>query len=123
GLAPGLYHYDPTLHALRLHIEGDQTEFLTGVCVQKALPGDTSLHLIFSAIPPRSTLKYADRGYRFTLLAAGHASHNASLAARAPGLGASPVGGYYDEELEAHPGFGGLNQVAFYLTFVGYNDD
>lgn len=123
GLEPGFYHYDPTEHALRLHMEGDQTEFLKSVCVQKALPEDTSLHIVISALPQRSTIKYGERGYRFTVLEAGHASQNAILASRALGLEGIPVGGYYDEELERHLGFDGLNQIALYLTFVGYNDD
>jgi len=123
GLEPGVYHYDPTRHALRLHLEGDHTEALAGICVQPALPRDTAVQMILSAIPGRSTLKYGERGYRFTLLEAGHAAQNLLLAARALGLAGIPVGGYRDEALEELLGFDGVNHVALYLCFVGHDDD
>jgi SagB-type dehydrogenase family enzyme len=119
GLEPGVYHYDPTEHALRLHLAGDQTEALSRILVQPDLPRDTSVHLIFSMIPARLTLKYGERGYRFALLEAGHASQNAILAARAMGHDAIPVGGYRDAEIEELLGLDGVNHVVAYMTFVG----
>lgn len=123
GLAAGIYHYDPSAHGLRLHVEGDQTEALSRILVQPNLPMDTSVHLIFSMLPARLAVKYGDRGYRFALLEAGHASQNAILAARAMGYDAIPVGGYRDEELEELLGLDGVNHVVGYLTFIGKDQD
>lgn len=123
GLDPGIYHYDPTAHGLRLHLEGDQTDALSRTLVQPNLPRDTSVQLIFSLIPARLTIKYGERGYRFALLEAGHAAQNAILTARAMGHDAIPVGGYRDEELEALLGLDGVNHVIGYLVMVGRNQD
>lgn len=123
GLPAGIYHYDPLDHGLRLHVAGDQTEAIAKTLVQPALPEDTSIHLIFSMIPSRLAIKYGDRGYRFAMLEAGHASQNAIVAARAMGYDAIPVGGYRDEELEALLGLDGVNHVIGYLTFVGLDQD
>jgi SagB-type dehydrogenase family enzyme len=123
GLDCGIYHYDPTQHALRLHVPGDQTDAIAGVLVQPNLPFDTSVQLIFSMIPSRLTVKYGNRGYRFALLEAGHAAQNALLAARGMCLDAVPVGGYRDEEFEALLGLDGVNHTVGYLTFVGKDQD
>lgn len=122
-LPDGIYHYDPTEHGLRLHVEGDQTENLSRIVVQPDLPKDTSVQLMFTMIPARLVLKYGNRGYRFALLEAGHASQNAILASRAMGFDAVPVGGYRDEALENLLGIDGVNHVAAYLTFVGKDQD
>lgn len=123
GLPDGIYHYDPTEHALRAHVEGDQTDQLSKIVVQPELPVDTSVHLIFTMIPPRLVLKYGNRGYRFALLEAGHASQNAIIASRALGYDAIPVGGFRDEALERLLGIDGVNHVAAYLTFIGKDQD
>jgi SagB-type dehydrogenase family enzyme len=123
GVSPGIYHYDPINHALRIHVEGDQTDAIANTLVQPALPEDTSVHLIFSMLPSRLAIKYGDRGYRFAMMEAGHASQNAIIAARAMGYDAIPIGGYRDEEMEALLGLDGVNHVVGYLTFVGLDQD
>lgn len=123
GIPKGIYHYDPTDHCLRLHVEGDQTEKLSRIVVQPNLPADTSIQLIFTMIPARLVLKYGNRGYRFALLEAGHASQNAIVASRAMGYEAVPVGGFRDEALELMLGIDGVNHVASYLTFIGKDQD
>ncbi|MDP2641441.1 MAG: SagB/ThcOx family dehydrogenase [Candidatus Yanofskybacteria bacterium] len=47
----------------------------------------------------QTTQKYANRGYRYAILEAGHAAQNAYLWCVEQGLGVVEVGGFYDEEL------------------------
>lgn len=47
----------------------------------------------------QTTQKYGNRGYRFSLLEAGHAAQNAYLWCAEQGLGMVEVGGFLDEEL------------------------
>ena len=58
--------------------------------------GMTATILIFiTALFERSTFKYQDRGYRYTLLEAGHVAQNLNLVANALGYGAVNIGGFF----------------------------
>jgi SagB-type dehydrogenase family enzyme len=71
GLAPGLYHYDPTLSEVCLVREGDLTPSIAQALVpfQTNVAYDSSVMFFLTAIFERSTFKYGTRGYRFVLLA------------------------------------------------------
>ncbi|MFF3442830.1 SagB family peptide dehydrogenase [Streptosporangium sp. NPDC002721] len=115
GLVKGLYHYDPTAH--ELHELG---EFEAGSCfVQSELVASAPAVVLVSAVFQRSAFKYGERGYRFVLIEAGHAVHNAMLAASGRGLAAVPVGGYFDRELDDLLGFDGLHESVVYSLLLG----
>jgi SagB-type dehydrogenase family enzyme len=63
--------------------------------------------------------KYGLRGYRFALLEAGHVGQNLVLAATGLGLGAVPLGGYYDRPTDELLGLDGVNESTLYLVAVG----
>ena len=48
----------------------------------------------------RNRIKYYDRGYRFSLLEAGHLGQNICLLAEKRKLGSCPLGGYIDSEVD-----------------------
>ncbi len=59
--------------------------------------GLTATVLIFiTALFERSTFKYQDRGYRFTLIEAGHVAQNMKLTATALGFSSVNLGGFFD---------------------------
>jgi SagB-type dehydrogenase family enzyme len=68
----------------------------------------------------RSRFKYGARAYRFALMEAGHVGQNLLLAAAALGLGAVPLGGFYDREVDAFLGVDGIYEASLYLVPVGY---
>ncbi len=119
GLAPGFHYYDPTNHSLRLVRRGDQTNRLSGCFVQRDLPLESSVQLFMTAFFERSTFKYADRGYRFVLIEAGHVAQNLSLAAAAMGLAATCIGGYFDREIDALLELDGVTRSTVYALAIG----
>lgn len=123
GLAPGFHYYDPTGHALRTIRRGDQTHKLSNCFVQRELPLDSSLQLFMTAFFERSTFKYADRGYRFVLLEAGHVAQNLNLCAAALGLAATCVGGYFDREIDALLDLDGVTRSTVYAQVIGASGD
>ena len=79
GLAPGLYHYDPSAHRLVL---------LGPVPAATGAPqADDADALVFlSAVFRRTGYKYRNRAYRYALADAGHLLENLRLAAHNAGL-------------------------------------
>jgi SagB-type dehydrogenase family enzyme len=67
----------------------------------------------------RTRFKYGLRGYRFSLLEAGHLVQNVVLAATALGLPAVPLGGWYDRRLDELVGADGLDEASVYAVAVG----
>ena len=121
NMLPGLYFYNPLQHQLELIQKGILLEPL-----MDALPGvenDTLKQscacIILGGIMPRVKFKYGERGYRFALLEAGHICQNLLLAAHAEEVGALPVGGFLDDELNKLLHFDGLNEIVIYLTIIG----
>lgn len=119
GLKPGLYHFNPVQRCVRLLREGDDSRRLSEAMVQGQLALDSSLLLFVTAVFERSTFKYADRGYRFALIEAGHVAQNTSLAASALGLGTVVIGGYFDREIDKILELDGLCQSTIYMIGLG----
>jgi len=123
GAPAGLYHYNPTDRKLRLVKRGDLTHRLTRVLVQPELPLNAAGFVFITAMFERTVFKYADRGYRFTLLEAGHVAQNLNLAATALGFGVLNIGGYFDRELDAMLDLDGINRSVVYMQMIGRPDE
>jgi SagB-type dehydrogenase family enzyme len=67
----------------------------------------------------RSRFKYGLRGYRFTLLEAGHLVQNVLLSCTALGLAAVPIGGFYDRPVDELLGVDGVNESVVYAVSLG----
>jgi SagB-type dehydrogenase family enzyme len=100
GLQPGLYHYAPLTHALeRLKQIEFSDPFISQLFMNQPYLAAAGVVLIITAVVDRLMHKYADRGYRYILLEAGHAAQNMCLAAASLDLGALPLGGFFDRYL------------------------
>ncbi len=122
-IAPGIHHYDPTRHALRSLVVGDQSRQISGALVQQQIAFDASLIVFITAVFERSVFKYRERGYRFVLLEAGHVAQNLNLAAGALGLGIANIGGFFDRDVDALLAIDGLTHSALYLAAIGRRGD
>src|SRR5204863_9224189 len=80
---------------------------------------DTAAIFFLTALVERSVYKYGDRGYRFTLLEAGHVAQNINLVAAGLGLGCINIGGYLDRQIDDLLGLDGLEHSTLYLIGVG----
>jgi SagB-type dehydrogenase family enzyme len=78
-----------------------------------------AMTMVLTARLPRVQAKYQERAYRFALLEAGHLMQNVLLTATALGLGAVPIGGFYDDELARLIGVDGREEVVVYAGLVG----
>jgi len=100
GVMPrGYYEYDPTHRSLNLYNNSFDKEV-----VEFALNSDDLLYgagavLVIAADLGRHLGKYSNRGYRYTLLEAGHAAQNVQLACAELGLGCLEYGGFQDDVL------------------------
>ena len=116
GLEPGLHHLDP----LRAVVERLRDPDSVGPLSPYAELLDAAAALVVvTGVFWRSRFKYGLRGYRFTLLEAGHLGQNLLLAAAALDLAALPVGGFYDRRVERVLGVDGVHEAALYLFAVG----
>lgn len=118
-LESGVHHYHPGRHVLRRLIEGDQTRRLSAGFVQHTLPLECGVLVFITGVFERSTFKYGERGYRFTLLEAGHVAQNLVLTASALGLRAVTVGGFFDRDVDELLGLDGLEQSTLYVVAIG----
>jgi len=115
----GVYHYTPNSHTLELHIKGDKRPSLVRASLGQGFIGDASVCIIITAVYDRTREKYGLRTDRYVQMEAGHAAQNILLQATAMGLGATPVGSFWDDvimsTLELPYGYDPL-----YIIPVGY---
>jgi SagB-type dehydrogenase family enzyme len=118
GLDAGVYHYDPPRHGLS-RLGGLATQELDRLTPFPELLVPAALVLLVTAVFWRSRFKYGLRGYRFSLLEAGHVGQNALLAAWSLGLAAVPLGGVYEGRIEQLLGVDGVDESLVYVLSVG----
>jgi len=115
----GVYHYIPNSHTLELHLKGDKRPSLVRASLGQTFIGDASICIVITAVYDRTREKYGLRTDRYVQMEAGHAAQNILLQATAMGLGATPVGSFWDDvvmsTLELPYGYEPL-----YIIPVGY---
>ena len=100
GIQPGVYRYLPARHALQPVQLGDFAAHARNAALEQDVIGDAAVVLMLSA-DSALALKGGARGYRMAFLEAGLMGERWLLGAVARGLGACPVGAFYDDEAAA----------------------
>jgi len=114
------YRYDVHHHAL---IDFGQKPFCFSVAdAESGLPAPPSA-LVITAELDRSMKKYGGRGYRFSLLEAGHISQNLLLAATAFHVASLAYGSYFDPDLERALGLDGIDEVVCAVILLGADEN
>lgn len=99
--AEGVFHYVPSGHKWTIHSQTDARPDLFQAALRQAAVRQAPAVFIVTAIYQRTAEKYgAERSPRYVHLEAGHAAQNLLLEAVALGLGAVPIGAFYDEEVQ-----------------------
>jgi SagB-type dehydrogenase family enzyme len=119
GLPAGLYHFDPLKPALAVFRDGVTADEVASLSTYPEIVAASAALIFVAAVFGRTRFKYGIRGYRFALLEAGHVGQNVLLAATALGLGAVPLGGYYDRLTDEFLGLDGVNESTLYTLAVG----
>ncbi|NGZ02629.1 MAG: nitroreductase [Nitrospira sp. WS238] len=122
GIEPGLYHYHPGKHHVRLLRPGLHTGVIAEAMVQPDITQDAALIIFITALFERSIHKYGARGYRFTLLEAGHLAQNLNLACQGLHLGCLNIGGFFDRRIDEFLEIDGVTHSALYLIAIGHNE-
>lgn len=117
-LAPAVYHYHAFRHGLSLLGPVDRRA-VREAFADAAVADSASAIVVVTAVFWRSRLKYGQRGYRFTLLEAGHLVQNAVLVAAQLDLAALPFGGFYDRRLDEVVGADGLDEASVHVLVLG----
>ena len=119
GVEPGIWHFQVPDFSLALLSQGDFRRPLTEAGLFQGFLGTAAVVFIWTGILNRAMWKYRERAIRYLFLDAGHICQNLMLAAAALGLGACPVGAFFDEEVERLLQVDGQEEVALYLAAVG----
>ncbi|GAG74585.1 unnamed protein product [marine sediment metagenome] len=96
----GAYHYIPEGHKLEMILKGDLRKKLKDACLGQQWIEEAPINIVITGIYERTTVKYGERGIRYVHLEAGHACQNILLQSISLGLGAIPVGGFHDREVQ-----------------------
>jgi len=115
----GLYHYNVKENVLELLLKEDLERWLIKATGREEWIRKAAVVFIITGVLDRTRIKYGDRGYRYSLLEAGHLGQNICLLATELGLGSCLIGGYIDDEVNKLLDISLQNEVALYLTAIG----
>ena len=100
GLNAGVYRYRTRGHEILRVSSGDIRDALARAALGQECIRDGSVVLVISAVYGRTSRKYREDAPRYVHMEAGHAAQNVCLQATALGLGAVPVGAFYEDRVE-----------------------
>jgi len=119
----GIYQYCPERHILvRTDKELNRDNFVRILDSTEAIKNCAAVVFIAADLK-RSATKYANRGYRFTLLEAGHSAQNAYLYCTENKLGLLEYGGFNDEYAAEELGLEYPNQAVLICLIIGTPGD
>jgi SagB-type dehydrogenase family enzyme len=118
GLANGVYYYAPHSHELRLLKTDCAREAVQFLCLGQELGGDAAVVVFHTADLSRAVRRQGDRAYRYLHLDAGMLGERLDLAALAEDLGASGIGGFFDDHVTDLLGIP-KEQAVVYITTIG----
>lgn len=116
-LAPGLYHYLPSSHTLVKVIEGDLRKQLAQAALGQKMIIKAPITIVITALFPRTTARYGERGVRYVHIEVGHAGENIYLQAESMGLATVAVGAFKDKGVKE---ILKLKEEPLYLMPVGW---
>lgn len=121
GLYDGLYHYDVVAHSLQQLRHGNLFPTLEPIFYTYPFMKDANLVVAMAAVFLRTQKKYGPRGYRYTLMEAGHVAQNFSLRAIELGLATLCMGGFVDSDLNKLLGLQPREEGVVYTVAAGFD--
>jgi SagB-type dehydrogenase family enzyme len=118
GIATGVYYFAPHSQELRLikaECARDSVQFL---CLGQELGGNAAAVIFHTTDLARAVKRQGERAYRYLHLDAGIIGERLDLAALAEGLGASGIGGFFDDHVTDLLGIP-KEQAVVYITTIG----
>jgi SagB-type dehydrogenase family enzyme len=118
GVDPGIYYYAPRAKTLRQVRKGQFRDQSHHFCLGQELGLSASAVVVHVSDLLRALDKYGERAYRYLHLDAGHLGERMNLSAIALGAGASGIGGFFDDEVNALLGID-RDRIVVYITCLG----
>jgi SagB-type dehydrogenase family enzyme len=118
GLAAGVYYYAPHSNELRLLKAECPRDAVQYLCLGQELGGDATAVVFHTADLERAVRRQGERAYRYLHLDAGMLGERLDLAALAEGLGASGIGGFFDDQVTRLLDIP-VEQAVVYITTIG----
>ncbi len=117
-LDPGCYHFEPASQTLRQIRFKDLTREVQYLCLNQELGGQAAAVVFHTADLPQAVARWGDRAYRYLHLDAGHLGQRLNLAAVRQELGASGIGGFFDDKVNDLLGIPEAEAIV-YITTLG----
>lgn len=118
GLEDGCYYYAPQTQELRqIRFKNFRRE-LHYLCLGQELGRDAAAIVFHTADLQEAVSKYGDRVYRYLHMDAGHLGQRLNLAAMELDLGASGIGGFFDDQVNEVLGIP-TDEAVIYITTLG----
>ncbi len=118
GLEPGCYSFVSEQKTLKQIRFKELTEEAHRICLSQDLGRDCSVLLIHTVNLDKAVDIYGERAYRYLHTDAGNIGQRANLAAMKLGLGASGIGGFFDDMVNEVLGIS-TNDAILYITTLG----
>lgn len=100
GLEAGVYHYQPDVHELTLHKDGDLRGKLTWAVLFQNWIQSAPATVVISAVYQRTEKKYKERAERYVHIEVGNVSQNIYLQATSRNLATVFVGAFGDRNVQ-----------------------
>jgi len=120
SLDNGLYHFQVADSSLELIKAGDFSRKIHEAANNQNAVGKSPLTVVLTARFARSTVKYADRGYRYIYIETGAICENIYLQATSLDMGTVAVGAFNDGLLNELLELDGLAEAALLIMPVGH---
>ena len=120
GLDDGLHHHDVVGHSLQQLRRGNLFPTLEPMFYTYPFMRDANLVLAMAATFLRTQKKFGPRGYRYSLMEAGHVAQNLSLRAIELGLATLCMGGFVDSLLNELMGLQPREEGVLYTVAAGF---
>ncbi len=117
-IADGLYHYDVNQNSITSLLKGNLFQDIYSATDAPWL-NNANMIIILTCILDRSHVKYSDRGYRFSLIEAGHIAQNIYLYATEQQLKCCGIGGFIDTKIHELLDIDDEREFAVYILAIG----
>ena len=123
GLPQGVYAYLRDRHALVRLRTGDFRERAGYLCLEQELCSHGAVVFFITVDLEAVEAAFGPRGYRHAYVEAGLWGENLYLAGRALGVGASGIGAFYDDEVDAFLGLKDTGRTVLYAFVMGLEQE
>jgi len=115
----GVYHYDSVNHALDPIDKDIKIQEIENCFFTEGQINNIACIIVVTSVFERCVTKYGDRGYRLSLLEAGHLVQNILLSATAQNLASVSWGGFHDNTLATMLKTDVISEAPIHAALIG----